>query len=72
MGPLFKYLQQARKIISMSAGVIDMYGILMAAADHPANHFEGGLAGNDWLLDLLDEAQIDDLPPTDESRREDK
>ena len=49
-----------------------MYEILMAASNPLANHPGNDLMGNDWLLDLLDEAQINDVLFTRQSREEEK
>ena len=67
---LTKYMIIAKKLVSRSAGCIDMYEILTEAAEEVANKLGGVPNEYDWLLDLLDEAQINDLPATKSSEEE--
>ena len=69
---LADYFDQTQQLAIDSDGSIDMYEILMAASDPLANDPGNDSMGNDWLLDLLDEAQINDVLPTRQSRKEEK
>ncbi len=67
---LIKYLIIAHNLVSKSAGWIDMYEILTEAAEEAAYKLGGVPDEYDWLLDLLDEAQVNDLPATKSSEEE--
>ena len=67
---LITYTSQVAIISSLCAGFIDMYDILTEAAEEVAHELEGVLDGDDWLLDLLDEAQVNDAPATEQSEEE--
>lgn len=67
---LIKYLIIAHNLVSISAGWIDMYQILTEAAEEAAYKLGGVPDEYDWLLDLLDEAQVNDLPATKSSEEE--
>ena len=69
---LTDYFDQTQQLAIDSDGSIDMYEILTAASNPLANDPGNDSMGNDWLLDLLDEAQINDVLPTRQSRKEEK
>ena len=69
---LTDYFDQTQQLAIDSDGSIDMYEILMAASNPLANDPGNDSMGNDWLLDLLDEAQINDVLPTRQRRKEEK
>ncbi|KAL8951470.1 MAG: hypothetical protein Q9222_002571, partial [Ikaeria aurantiellina] len=48
-------------ISNISGGLIDLYDVLMEAAEDPDHERDGGLDADDWLLDILDEAVNDTL-----------
>lgn len=49
-------------ISDLSAGFIDLYDVLIEAAEEIAHEREGDLDADDWLLDILEEAVNDTLP----------
>ena len=67
---LADYFTAAESLISMSAGTIDMYEVLTEAAEEAVHKVEEASDEYDWLLDLLDEAQVKELPATEHSREE--
>lgn len=69
---LTDYFDQTQQLAIDSDGSIDMYEILMAASNPLANDPGNDSMGNDWLLDLLDEAQINEVLPTRQSRKGEK
>ncbi|MDI1490755.1 MAG: hypothetical protein OHK93_001959 [Ramalina farinacea] len=71
-GELGTFFSMARYIASKSAGAIDMYDVLIEAAEEVVQKPVEGSDGYDWLLDLLDEAQVNDLPATEQSQEEDR
>ncbi|MCJ1454271.1 hypothetical protein MMC28_004623 [Mycoblastus sanguinarius] len=69
---LTNYMKNAEIFLSLSVDFIDMYDVLFEAAEEIARKREGSSDEYDWLLDLLDEAQVNDLPATAQSREEEK
>lgn len=58
-------------ISNVSAGLIDLYDVLIEAAEDHDHDRDGGLGADDWLLDILDEA-INDTPVKEQSEEEEK
>ena len=71
-GELSTWAGLAKFPMEESADAIDMYDVLIEAAEEAAQKPVEGSGGNDWLLDLLDEAQVNDLPVTEQSQKEDR
>ena len=71
-GELSDFVGMAQSVSDKSAGAIDMYKVLIDAAEEAVLKPIEGSGGYDWLLDLLDEAQVNDLPVTEQSQEEDK
>ena len=71
-GELGTFFSMARSIASKSAGAINMYEVLIEAAEEVVQKPVEGSDGYDWLLDLLDEAQVNALPVTEQSQEEDR
>ncbi|KAL8914318.1 MAG: hypothetical protein Q9171_001038 [Xanthocarpia ochracea] len=58
-------------ISNVSAGLIDLYDVLMEAAEDPDHKRDGVLDADDWLLDILDEA-VNDTPVKEQREEEEK
>ena len=69
---LTNYAKNAEIFLSWSVDSIDMYDVLFEAAEEIAHKREGSSDEYDWLLDLLDEAQVNNLSAIAQSREEEE
>ena len=67
---LIQYTMKYVAINKLSAGFVDLYDVLTAVADDDAQDFEESVDGDDWLLDLLDEAPVNEPRATEQSEQD--
>ena len=59
-------------VINQSSNIIDLYSVLNTIADQKAETLPEGVSRDDWLLNLLEEEHVNDLPYTKGNEENDK